>query len=276
MHLTTVTGTSPGGRPPATPTARNAGPQGRTPWDRCWVPMPTPTAPGTHGSRDPSCPPQRTAGRWRDSAWQQTPLPTVAGQPPRGRPPTAPAARSPHRACKPRGQCWAPTRAHPRPQHVGSGPQQPAERAGNRGRGRAGTRTPLTMKEGDPPGDALPPPPQRATPACKGASCGVGAGSPHPRQPRPGHTDRGTLATRPRGWAAKGGTAPDVRCPWPRGQATPPGMAPHRPRGTQPPQDTHAKGTVLGPHNRGPRPQDMDGGHRQPARRAGSRGRGSA
>ena len=42
--------------------------------------------------------------------------------PPRGRPPTTPAERSPHRACKPRGQCWAPTRAHPRPQHMGSGP----------------------------------------------------------------------------------------------------------------------------------------------------------
>ena len=47
--------------------------------------------------------------------------------PPRGRPPATPAARSPHRACKPRGQCWAPTPTHPRPQHVGGGPQQPAQ-----------------------------------------------------------------------------------------------------------------------------------------------------
>ena len=53
--------------------------------------------------------------------------------PPRGRPPTTPAARSPHRACRPRGQCWAPTPTHPRPQHVGSGPQQPAQSAGSRG-----------------------------------------------------------------------------------------------------------------------------------------------
>ena len=47
-----------------------------------------------------------------------------------GRPPppgTAPAARSPHRACRPRGQCWAPTPTRPRPQHVGGGPQQPAQ-----------------------------------------------------------------------------------------------------------------------------------------------------
>ena len=48
--------------------------------------------------------------------------------------PTSPAARSPHRACKPRGQCWAPTPTHPRPQHVGGRPQQPAQWAGSRGR----------------------------------------------------------------------------------------------------------------------------------------------
>ena len=32
------------------------------------VPTPTPTAPGTHGSRNPGCPPQSTGGRGRDSA----------------------------------------------------------------------------------------------------------------------------------------------------------------------------------------------------------------
>ena len=57
--------------------------------------------------------------------------------PPRGRPPTTPAARSPHRACRPRGQCWAPTPAHPRPQHVGGATRQLAQRAGSRGRGSA-------------------------------------------------------------------------------------------------------------------------------------------
>ena len=55
-------------RPSATPTASNAGPQGRTLWGRCWVPTPAPTAPRTHGSRNPDCPPQRTGGRGRDSA----------------------------------------------------------------------------------------------------------------------------------------------------------------------------------------------------------------
>ena len=63
-----------GGRHPprkcasAIPTGSNAGPQGRTLWNRCWVPTFAPTAPGTPGSRYPGCPPQRTGGRGRDSA----------------------------------------------------------------------------------------------------------------------------------------------------------------------------------------------------------------
>ena len=59
---------APRGRPTATPTARNAGQQGRALWGRSLVPTPTPTAPGTHGSRNPGCPLQRTGSRGRDSA----------------------------------------------------------------------------------------------------------------------------------------------------------------------------------------------------------------
>ena len=57
----------PRGRPSATPTASNAGPQGRTLWGRCFVPTPAPNTPGTHGSRNPGCPLERTGGRGRDS-----------------------------------------------------------------------------------------------------------------------------------------------------------------------------------------------------------------
>ena len=64
-------------------------------------------------------------------------LTTVAGHPPRGRPPRTPAARSPHGACRSRGQCWAPTPTHLPPRHVGGGPQQPAQWAGSRGRDSA-------------------------------------------------------------------------------------------------------------------------------------------
>ena len=105
------------------------------------------------------------------------------------------------------------------------------------------------MVKGTPPGDALPPPPQRGTPTRKGARCGAGAGSPHPHRPHPEHTGRGTLAARSRGRAGGGGTAPDSRCPPQRWQATPPrGRPPHQPRSTQPPPGMQAKGTVLGPH----------------------------
>ena len=76
--------------------------------------------------------------------------------------------------------------------------------------------------EGTSPGDALPPPPQRATPARKGARCGAGAGSPRPHRPHPGLTGRRTPAAQPRGRAAGGGTAPDTRRPSQRWQATPP------------------------------------------------------
>ena len=108
---------------------------------------------------------------------------------------------------------------------------------------------------GSPPGDALPPSPRAATPACKCARCGAGAGSPRPHRPHPGQTGRGTLAARSRGRAAGEGTAPDTRRPSQRWQATPPlGRPPHHPRGTQPPQGMQAKGTVLGPHTHTPAP----------------------
>ena len=160
----------------------------------------------------------------------------MAGQPPRGRFPATPAARSRHRACHSRGQCRAPTPAHPRPQHVDGGPRQPARRASSQGRGSARPQTPLTTAKGTPPGDALQPTPQRATPARKGAHCGAGAGSPRPHQPHPGHTGRGSPAARPRGRASGGGTAPDTRRPSQRWQATPPGDGP-------PPPPRHAAPT---------------------------------
>ena len=92
------------------------------------------------------------------------------------------------------------------------------------------------MVEGTPPGDALPPPPERARPARPGARCGAGAGSSRPHRPHPGHTGRGTLAARSRGRAARGGTAPDTRRPPQRWQAPPPGDGP-------PPTPRHAAPT---------------------------------
>ena len=56
------------------------------------------------------------------------------------------------------------------------------------------------------------------------------------------------------------------------GRPPPPGTAPHHPRGTQPPQDMQAEGTVLGPHAR-----TLDNNAwRTPALKEGSRGEESA
>ena len=113
------------------------------------------------------------------------------------------------------------------------------------------------MVEGQPPGDALPPPPQRATPARKGARCGAGAGSPRPHRPHPGHTGRGTLAARSGGRAAGGGTAPDTRRPSQWWKAPPPGTPFRHPHGEERrPARAHAVGPVLGPHARTDRTRD--------------------
>ena len=149
------------------------------------------------------------------------------------------------------------TRPHrPHPGHTGRGTL--AARSGGRapgpGEGTApgeGHQAPLTTVEGTPPGDALPPPPQRATPARKGARCGAGAGSTRPHRPHPGHTGRGTLAARSGGRAAEGGTAPDTRRPSQRWKAPPPGTPFRHPHSEQRrPARAHAVGPVLGPHAR--------------------------
>ena len=111
--------------------------------------------------------------------------------------------------------------------------------------------------EGTPPGDALPPPPQRAASARRGARCGAGAGSTRPHQPRPGHAGRGALAARSGGRAAGEGTAPDTRRPSQRWKAAPPGTPFRRPNSEQRrPARAHAVGPVLGPHARIDRTRD--------------------
>ena len=124
------------------------------------------------------------------------------------------------------------------------------------------------MVEGTPPGDALPPLPQRATPACKGARCGAGAGS-HARTDR----TQDTRVTEPWPPALEGrrpgeGQRLTPDAPHNGGRPSPLGTAPHHPYGTQPPQGMQAKGTVLDPHT--PTPAPTARGSRTPtARRVG-------
>ena len=128
---------------------------------------------------------------------------------------------------------WRTPTARPEGGHVGEGERLTRDATHNGGR--------------HPPGNALLPPPQRATPARKGARCGAGAGSPRPHRPHPGHTGRGTLAARPRGRAAGKGTAPDTRRPSQRWQASPPEDGPPPPPRQAAPTGHAGQGDSVGP-----------------------------
>ena len=181
--------------------------------------------------------------------WQATPPGDGPPPPPRHAAPTGHAGQA---------DSVGPPHPHTRAHNMWvADPNGPSSGRAVRGGGAPDLRRPSQRWKAPPPGDALPPTPQRATPARKGARCGTGAGSPRPHRPHPEHTGRGTPAARPRGRAVGGGTAPDTRRPSQQWQAAPPhgdGPTPHHPRGTQPPQGMQAKGTVLGPHIHTPAP----------------------
>ena len=181
------------------------------------------------------------------------PLPTWQATPPGDGPPPPPGTQPPE-GMQTKGTVLGPHTHTPAPTACGWRTPTARPVGGQSGEGQRLTSDPLTMVEGNPPRDALPPTHQRATPARKGARCGAFAGSPRPDRPHLGHTGRGTSAARSRGRAAGGGTAPDTRRPSQRWHATPPGTASHHPRGTQPPQSMQGKGTVLGPHTHTPAP----------------------
>ena len=132
------------------------------------------------------------------------------------------------------------------------------------------------MVEGTLLGDALPPPPQGATPARKGARCGASAGSPRPHRPHPEQTGRGTLAARSRGRAAGGGTAPDIRRPSQWWKAPPLGTPFRHPHSKQRrPARAHAVGPVLGSYARTDRTRDTPVAEpRAPAPEGGRLGEG--
>ena len=109
--------------------------------------------------------------------------------------------------------------------------------------------------ESTPPGDALPPTPQRATPARKGAHAVGPVLGPHACTDR----TRDTRVAEPRlptpeDGRPGGGQRLTPGAPHNGGRPPPQGTAPQHARGTQPPQGMQAKGTVLGPHSHAPAP----------------------
>ena len=201
---------------------------------------------------------------------------TVEGTPPGDTLPPPPQRATPARKGARCGAGAGSTRPHrPHPGHTGRGTLAARSRGRAAGGGTApDTRRPSQRWKASPPGDALPPPPQRATPARKGARWGAGAGYTRPYRPHPGHTGRGTLAARSRGRAAGGGTAPDTRRPSQRWKAPPPGTPFRHPQSEQHrPARAHAVKPVRRSHARTNRTQDTrDAEPRLPAPQDGRPG----
>ena len=188
--------------------------------------------------------PAQRAGSWGwGSARPRTPHTQARGAPP-VQPRAAPTARKASSQERAVGLVTGPHARIPlRPQPVGSGPRQPAQRAGSQGWESARPHTPHTQARGASPGH------QHAAPtARRSARCGVGDGSPRPQAPRT-HSQWVVGPGSPRrGRAVGGGRAPDPGRPTPRQEAPPPGT------NMPPPQHAGARavGLVTGPHARTP------------------------
>ena len=167
--------------------------------------------------------------------------------PPLGTAPHHPRGTQPQQGMQAKGTVLGPQTHTPAP--TARGWRTPTARpvGGQSGKGQRLTSDDPQNGGRHPPGDALPPTPQRATPARKGARCGAGAGSPRPYRPHPGHTGRGTLAAHSRGRAAGGGTAPDTTGHSQRWQATPRGDGPPPPPRHAAPTGHAGQGDSVGP-----------------------------
>ena len=234
----------------ATATASNAGPQGRTLWGRCWVPTPTRNT--------------RVAEPWLPAPEDGRPVegqrltpdaPHNGGRPPPpGTVPHHPSGTQHPQGMQANGTVLGPHTHTPAPTACGWRTPTARPVGGQFGEGERLTSDAPHNVGRHPLGNALPPPPQRATLARKGARCGAGAGS----QARTDRT-RDTRVAEPRLPAQEDGRpvegqrlTPDA--PQKGGRLPPPETAPHHPRGTQPPQGMQAKGTVMGPHTHTPAP----------------------
>ena len=242
-----VEGTPPGDALPPPPQRATPARKGARCGAGAGSPRPHRPHPGHTGRRTPAARPRgRAAGRGTapdtrrpSQRWRAIPPGDGPRPPPRHAAPTGHAGQGdsvgpPYQTPATTACGWRTPTARPVGGQFGKGGRLTTDAPHNSGR--------------HPPGNALRPPPQQATPARKGARCGAGAGSPRSHRPHSGHTGRGAPAARPRGRAAGGGTAPDTRRPSQRWQAAPPGDGPHHPRGKQPPHCMQANGAPLGPH----------------------------
>ena len=244
----------PRGRPSATPTASNAGPQGRTLWGRCWVPTPAPTAPGTHGTRNPGCPLQRTGGgggtapdsRRPSKRWQATPPGDAPPLTPRHAPPTGHAGQ---------GDSVGPPHPHTRTHSTWvADPNSPPSGRAVGGGTAPDPRRPSQWWKAPPPGMPFHHSHSEQRRPARAHAVGPVLG-PHARTDRTRDTrDAEPWLPAPEDGRPREGQRLTPGAPRNGGRPPPPGTAPHHPRGMQPPQDMQAEGTVLGPHTHTPAP----------------------
>ena len=226
---------SRGGRAPESgrPSQRRQGP---------WLPKPTPTTPGTHGSRNPGRPPLKGraagGGTAPDARRPQQRWKTI----PPGQPPTTPMARSPPRGMEDRG-----TVLGPHTQHVGGGP----------GEGQRLNPDAISQRhKATPPGGALPPPPQHATTAREGTSMLRGwCWIPTPTTTAPGKHGPRSPGPTPHGTGDGGRPPPQGRPPTgPAARSTPQGMQAKGTESAGPPRPrTRARNTRIADPDSPPR-----------------------
>ena len=160
----------PRGRPSATPTASNAGPQGRTPWGRCLVPCPHRPHQGHTGRGTPAaCPRGRAAGggtapdtRRPSQRWQATPPGTAPHHPHGTKPPQGMQAKGtvlgPHtHKPAPKARGWRTPTARPVGGQSGEGERLTSDAPHNSGRHppRGCPSAILTASNADPQGRTL-------------------------------------------------------------------------------------------------------------------------
>ena len=245
---------APRKRPSATPTASNAGPQGRMLWGRCWVPRPHRPHLGHTGRGTPATRPRgRAAGggtapdtRRPSQRWQATP--------PGDGPPPAP------RRAAPTGHAGQGDSVGPPHSHTGAhstwvaDPKSPPSGRPVRGWTAPDLRRPSQRWKAPPPGMPFCHPHSEQRRPARAHAVGPVLG-PHARTDRTQDTRvaERQLPAPEEGRQGEGQRlTPDA--PHNGGRPSPPGTAPHHPRGTQPPQGMQAKGIVLGPHTHTPAP----------------------
>ena len=257
----------PRGRPSATATASNAGPQGRTPMGPVL---------GLHARTDRTRDtrvaeprlPAPEEGRPGEGQHLTPDAPHNGGRPtPPGTAPQHPRGTQPPQGMQAKGTVLGPNTNTPAPTARGWRTITARPVGGQSGEGQRLTSDgPHNGGRHPPPGTPFRHPHSEKRPPARAHAVGPVLG-PHARTDR----TRDTRVAEPWLPAPEDGRPGEGQhltsdAPHNGGRPTPPGTAPQHPRGTQPPQGMQAKGTVLGPNTNTPAPTAR--GWRTPTARA--------